>query len=72
MNPKKKPYIIELNILLINREANPAVQLRKTISKKSEVRDLVTRAMRDGEIPAKIVFKDRFQAAIKLKALDLL
>ena len=68
----KKEFEIKLNILLINCEGKPAIQLRKTISQQTKMRALIERALKDGEIPAKIIFKDPYMAAIKLKALGLL
>jgi len=68
----EKPLKIKLNILLINCEGKPAIQLRKTISNQEKMRALVKQAMKNGEIPAKIIFKDPLKAGVKLRALGLI
>ena len=70
--PPLKPLEIELSILLITLHGKPAVQLRKTISQPVKIEQLIKHALKNGEVPAKIIFKDPLLAMVKLKALGLI
>ena len=71
MKKEIKPLEIKLSILLISNHGKPAVQLRKTISQPVKIKQLLDHALKDGEVPAKIIFKDPLLATVKLKAIGL-
>lgn len=65
-------YVLTLSLEVITRYGKPTIQLRKVIKDRQKIRELVTRALEEEFIPAKILIRDKLTASIKLKALDLI
>lgn len=72
VKPNSEVVTIPLSIEIVNRYGKPAIQLRKIISDRDVIAILCKRALSDKHIPAKIEFRDKFKAAARLKAANLI
>jgi len=63
---------IDLYVHVINYKGRPAVELRKIIVDQKTAKNILQKALAEEEFSAKIKFKNKFFAAVKLKQLGFL
>lgn len=72
-NSQKNDFCIDLCISIVKNNGKPAIQLRKIIANKEDMRKFIEIILtNDGIVPARVKVIDPFSATVKLKSLGLI
>lgn len=63
---------VEIYLSVIQHNGKPAIQLRKILVEKEEVREFMREALEKESFPVKVCFKNKMLAAVRLKQIGLL
>lgn len=67
-----KKIEIEFSIIPFKHNRNIALQIRKIVSDKEEIKKILEKGFKEEFIPAKLIFKDKLKAYVRCSELGLI